>query len=163
MELIEHKATKETPFHFVDSGLDNVYLVGIKYYTHPDGKFAFAEIPAATQLMNLIARLLVFSAGPLKGKEVRFLRKRLGRKSTDFAKLLRIEAESLSRIENEKQAVSGQVETLTRVAYIASADDSECAEARKRLVELLERERQKRKSQVITMKVSSNNEWKQAA
>jgi transcriptional regulator with XRE-family HTH domain len=99
----------------------------------------------------------------LKGQEIRFLRKRLGKKSVDFARLLRIEAESLSRIENEKQPVSGQVETLTRVAYIASADDCECAQARARLIELLEGELAKRKSRIIMMKVSSNNEWKQAA
>ena len=31
----EHLATDQNPFHFTDSGLDNVYLVGIKYFTHP--------------------------------------------------------------------------------------------------------------------------------
>ncbi len=36
--LTEHFATDDQPFHFVDSGLDNVYLVGIKYFTDPDGK-----------------------------------------------------------------------------------------------------------------------------
>src|ERR1035441_4255646 len=81
MNLTEHLATDQHPFHFTDSGLDNVYLVGIKYFTSPDGRVV-AEIPALKQLMRLIARDLVLSKSDLTGPEVRFLRKRLGKKAT---------------------------------------------------------------------------------
>ena len=56
----EYFATEEKPFHFVDSGLDNVYLIGIKYFVDENGH-KIAEIPALQQLMQLIARDIVLS------------------------------------------------------------------------------------------------------
>lgn len=76
---VEKLATVEQPFHFADSGLPNVYLVGIKYFVCDCGSVV-AEIPAVKQLMQLIARDIVESSSDLTGAEVRFLRKRLGKR-----------------------------------------------------------------------------------
>jgi DNA-binding transcriptional regulator YiaG len=113
--VIEKFATEEAPFHFIDSGLDNVYLVGIKYFIKEDGSIT-AEIPAIKQLMQVIARDLLYSETTLRGQEIRFLRKRLGKKATDFAHLLRIEAETLSRIENQKQDASDRKKIVLKIS-----------------------------------------------
>ena len=115
--LIEHFATEEKPFHFSDSGLDNVFLVGIRYFERPDGTYV-AEIPAIKQLLNLIASDLVFSDAQLRGSEIRFLRKRLGLKSVEMAKHLSLDGSTLSRIEKEKQDFSVQVSQLMKLSYI---------------------------------------------
>jgi transcriptional regulator with XRE-family HTH domain len=157
-KVIEHFATEETPFHFTDSGLDNVYLVGIKYFTREDGS-VIAEIPAIKQLMRLIACDLLYSSAPLKGQEIRFLRKRLGKKAVDFSKLLRLEAETLSRIENEKQDASDQVDALVRVCYLLSCDDPELQQDANRLMAFLKKEIDRHREKRIVMKVSADNEW----
>ncbi len=120
--LTEHFATDDQPFHFVDSGLDNVYLVGIKYFTDPDGR-TVAEIPAAKQVMRVIARDLVVSKANLTRAEVRFLRKRLGKKATEYCKFLGLEPETLSRIENGQQAISSATEKLARLSYALLSEE----------------------------------------
>ncbi|MGD0730329.1 MAG: hypothetical protein ABR956_03635 [Terracidiphilus sp.] len=98
---VEKLATAEEPFHFVDSGLPNVYLVGIKYFVCDCGSVV-AEIPASQQLMQLIARDLVSSPLDLTGAELRFLRKRLGKRATEYCKYLGVAPETLSRVESGK-------------------------------------------------------------
>lgn len=115
-------ATAENPFHFTDSGLPNVYLIGIKYFTCECGRVV-AEIPAVKQLMKLIARDLVESSQSLAGPEIRFLRKRLGRKAIEFSKELGVSAETLSRLESGKQALTEPMDKLIRLVYAASSED----------------------------------------
>lgn len=154
----EHLATEEAPFHFTDSGLGNVYLVGIKYFTHEGGRIV-AEIPAIKQLMSLIARDLLYSPNPLCGQEIRFLRKRLGQKSVDFAALLRLEASTLSRIENGKQDASDQLDALVRACYLLGCDDPALKKDADRLMTLLREEMDRHKHKKIVMKVNENQEW----
>ncbi len=123
----EFFATAENPFHFVDSGLDNVYLIGIRYFQEPNGRIV-AEIPAVKQLMQLIAYDLVTSPLDLTGKQVKFLRKRLGKKATEFCQYIGVEPETLSRMENEKQPISVQVQKLVRLAYCLFSDERRLAD-----------------------------------
>ena len=129
----EKLATADRPFHFLDSGLSNVYLVGIRYFVCECGSIV-AEVPAIKQLMRLLARDLIESPKPLSGEEVRFLRKRLGKKATDFAQNLGLEPETLSRMENGKQAISEQSDKLIRLLYAISCDDRELLERVSKLV-----------------------------
>jgi transcriptional regulator with XRE-family HTH domain len=154
----EHFATEEAPFHFTDSGLDNVYLVGIKYFTDEQGKIV-AEIPAVKQLMRFIARDLLYSRNPLNGQEVRFLRKRLGQKAVDFAALLRLDASTLSRIENDKQEASDQVDALVRACYLIGCDDPMLKEHADRLMALLREAMDRHQHKRIVMRIDENQEW----
>ena len=156
--VIEKFATEEAPFHFTDSGLDNVYLIGIKYFIKEDGSTT-AEIPAIKQLMRLIARDLLYSETPLRGQEIRFLRKRLGKRAADFAQLLRIEAETLSRYENEKQDPSDPIDALVRMVYLMSSGDPELQEDANKLMHLLKEDMDRRGQKKIVMKISAANEW----
>jgi putative transcriptional regulator len=132
----EKLATPTEPFHFVDSGLSNVYLAGIRYFVCECGSVT-AEIPAIKPLMRLLARDVVESPKPLSGEEVRFLRKRLGKKASDFARDLGLEPETLSRMENGKQAISEQSDKLIRFLYAISSDDQELLEQIRKLVKPL--------------------------
>lgn len=133
----EHLATIEQPFHFVDSGLPNVYLAGIRYFTYPDGRIA-ADIPAVKQLMRLIARDLIQQQEPLTGDEIRFLRKRLGQRQNELAQAIGIQPETLSRCENGHQDLGESTDKFIRYYYALSAlDDMELAASRHALREML--------------------------
>jgi transcriptional regulator with XRE-family HTH domain len=136
-ERTECVATPENPFHFVDSGLSNVYLVGIRYFVHPDGKIV-PEIPAVKQLMQLIARDLIEREYALTGHEIRFLRKRLGQKGVDFARAIGIEPETLSRAENDHQKLNESNDKLIRLYYVLASDDANLAELYKQLRSMME-------------------------
>lgn len=154
----EHLATDENPFHFVDSGLPNVYLVGIKYFTYEDGR-SVAEIPAIKQLMKLIARDLIERPDSLSGAEIRFLRKRLGKRAVDFAKDLGVEAETLSRYENDWNQPSESVDKLIRLLYAVSSDDPELSHQIKPIMESLLAAWKAGPKEVKIVKKIDNNEW----
>jgi DNA-binding transcriptional regulator YiaG len=118
----EFRATMDEPYHFVDSGLPNVYLVGIRYF-HCECGQDLADIPAMKQLLNLIARDLVEKTSALSGAEIRFLRKRLGQKAADFSKQLGFEPETLSRIENDHLPASERTDKLIRLYYAVASKD----------------------------------------
>jgi DNA-binding transcriptional regulator YiaG len=121
---VEMKATPDSPYHFDDSGLPNVYLTGIKYYMCAlCNKIIKVEIPAVTELMNAIAGAIVTKSSPLVGKEVQFLRKRLGVKATDFARFIGSSPEQLSRWENGHNELSGAMDRFIRIAYTFMSRD----------------------------------------
>lgn len=156
---VEHLATEGRPFHFTDSGLPNVYLIGIKYFTCECGNVV-AEIPALKPLMRLIARDVIANPGALSGEEIRFLRKRLGMKAVDFAKALGLEPETLSRIENNKQPASEQSDKLIRLVYAVSAkDDPAIAVEAGKLVEDMIASWNAQHSQTKIVKKMNANEW----
>jgi transcriptional regulator with XRE-family HTH domain len=112
----------ESPYHFSDSGLTNVYLVGVRYYQCECGK-VLAEIPAIRQLLSLIARDLVEKSEALAPEEIRFLRKRLRKKQTDFGKEIGLRSETLSRIENGETRVNERTDKLIRLYYAIKSQD----------------------------------------
>lgn len=133
----EHIATTEEPFHFRDSGLPNLYLVGIRYYTYPDGSVV-PEIPAIQQLMRLIARDLIQRRSALSGDEIPFLRKRLDQKQPRFSRAIGIDAETLNHYENGDQKLSETADKLIRLYYVMSAlDDPDLAALRARIEPML--------------------------
>jgi len=156
----EKFATPEKPFHFVDSGLPNVYLVGIKYFVCECGGVV-AEIPAIKQLMQLIARDIVTSPLDLTGNEIRFLRKRLGKKAADYSRYLGFTPESLSRVENGKQAVSIQAQKLARLSYCVFSEDPHLVECAKSILQSILEEIKSQKKTRIVLEMDDNQEWRE--
>ena len=118
----EFRATMDEPFHFFSCGLPNVFLVGIRYFRCECGEH-LADIPAIKQLLNLIGRDLAEKDSALSGAEIKFLRKRLGQKATDFAKQIGLEPETLSRIENDHLQASERTDKLIRLYYALASND----------------------------------------
>jgi transcriptional regulator with XRE-family HTH domain len=159
---VEKFATEDNLFHFKESGLDNIYLIGIKYFVDEEGTTIAAEIPALKQLMRLIARDIVLSPLDLTGKEIRFLRKRLGKKATEYCAYLGFNPETLSRIEHEKQSISIQSQKLARLSYCVFSEDPELIDcARTILQTILEEIRLSQKKAKIVLRIDQNQEWKE--
>jgi putative zinc finger/helix-turn-helix YgiT family protein len=113
----QHRATRAKPYHFLDSGLPNVYLVGVKYWTCKKCGAQAAEIPAPEQLMDLIAEIIVMKPGLLTGSEIKFLRKRAGKKAADFAQLIGRTPEHLSKLETGALPITEPMDKLIRFSY----------------------------------------------
>jgi len=123
--LVEMKATPEVPYRFVDAGLPNVELVGIRYFVCKVCKrIVKAEIPAVKDLLDALGRAVVTKVSPLTGDQLRFLRKRLGIRQADFASVLKVSAEQLSRLENEHSTLTGAMEGYVRLAYTFMSKDT---------------------------------------
>lgn len=126
-EPIEKVATYQNPYRFVDSGLPNVYLIGINYWSCERCGKQSADIPYLKDLMIKIARAVVRQETPLDNAEIRFLRKRLGKKSSEFAKIIGVTPEHLSRLEspNERYSTSESADKFIRVYYsLLSGDET---------------------------------------
>ena len=158
---VEKFATVEEPFHFVDSGLPNVYLVGIKYFVCECGNIV-AEIPAVKQLMQVIARDVVLSPLDLTGPELRFLRKRLGKKASEYCKYLAVEPETLSRAEGGKQPISRQAQMLAKLSYCLLSEDPHLAECAKTILQtIMEELKKNQKKAKIVLEMDTNQEWRE--
>ena len=123
----KREATFESPYHFVECGLPNVYLVGIDYYVCGKCEKQSADIPFLKDLMIKIARAVVRQETPLDGTEIRFLRKRLGKKSSEFAQIIGVTPEHYSRLESprEDHNPSASADKLIRVYYsLLSGDET---------------------------------------
>jgi len=159
---VEKFATEESPFHFTASGLSNVYLVGIKYWVCECGEVV-AEIPAAKQLMRLIAQDVVKSPFDLAGDEIKFLRKRLGKKASEFCQYLGVEPETLSRVENSKQAPSIQIQKLARLAYCVFSEDPQLAECARSIFAsiIAEIEKGRKKDKIVLAMDAKQECWRE--
>lgn len=154
----EFLATDKEPYHFSDSGLRSVYLVGIKYFRCPCGR-EIAEIPAIKQLLSLIARDLVQKPQSLTGEEVRYLRKRLGSKQADFAKAIGMRPETMSRMENSDMAISERADKFIRLYYaLKSGDPVLIEELRGAIDKLLSWKHTKKSARIVAIR--RGDEWK---
>jgi len=154
--LVTKTSTDAAPYHFVGSGLQNVYLVGVEYEIDTAAVQQSAVIPCLPNLMAAIAKVLVEKKSPLSADEVRFLRKRLRLASKEFALLVGLSSEQYSRIENDAATLRPTVERLVRLLYAALAkltpDESEEVAKTKWTAELNHQER-------IVACRDENNHW----
>jgi DNA-binding transcriptional regulator YiaG len=130
----EFIATHDKPYHFLESGLSNVYLVGVRHFECECGE-KYVEIPAIKQLMSLIARHTVTKDQALTGTEIKFLRKRLGQKAGEFATAVKLQPETLSRIENGKQQIGARADFFIRIYYAFSSKDPVLLDALKQALD----------------------------
>ncbi len=125
----EHSAeqrisTNACPYHYVGSGLSNVYLVGVPYLVCSECQKQAADIPALELLLSDIARVIVEKSSPLTGAQVKFLRKRLSKRSVDFAAMISITPQRLSVIESsDEHTLAAGRDKLVRVIYRALSGD----------------------------------------
>jgi putative zinc finger/helix-turn-helix YgiT family protein len=123
--LKQHTATSAKPYHFLDSGLPNVYLIGVKYWVCAKCGAQSAEIPAPEQLMNVIGESVVMKPGILTGQEIKFLRKRAGKKAADFAALINKTPEHFSKLETGTLPLQEPTDKLIRLTYGLLSQDKD--------------------------------------
>src|ERR1051326_9000205 len=110
-------ATDAKPYHFLDSGLPNVYLVGVNDWVCNECGSQWSEIPQPEKLMDVIAEIIVMKPGIMTGPEIRFLRKRAGKKASDFAQLTNKTPEHLSKLETQALPLNEGTDKLIRLTY----------------------------------------------
>lgn len=96
------KRTVHPTHQYTASGLPNVHLQDIDAFVCTKCGAEDVQIPDLEGLHNALFAAILFVGRPLTGKEVQFLRRRLGIKAKDFARMLGYIPETLSEIENDR-------------------------------------------------------------
>lgn len=131
------KASTEKPYHYLECGLPNVFLVGVYLFECPGCSERLPEIPNIVQLHDRISAALVTKPTVLDGPEIRFLRKNLGLKAADFAEFLETTPVSVSRWETGEQPASKENDKLIRYFYVRYKEETTRRRIREALVERL--------------------------
>ena len=112
-------------YHYLMSGLNNVYLENIKIEICESCNETNPYIYKIVLLHKLIACNLVFKSGTLTGKEIRFLRKERGKRIKDWALFLGIEEKDLLDLENETKEATRTLDNLIRLVYCQIFEEEE--------------------------------------
>lgn len=114
---------KDRPYHYQESGLDYIWLIGVLQYKCGKCEDISIEIPRINKLHLLIGKNIVCKKELLKGQEVKFLRKEISMKSKEMAAALSMEPETYSRWENGKQDVAACHDKTLRMIYVLNASE----------------------------------------
>ncbi len=113
---------KDQPYHYKESGLDNVFLHGIiQYKCNHCGEEA-PEIPNLKDLHLLIGKSIICSNEYLSSREIIYLRKELGLKSKEMAELLSVTPQEYSKWEDSGNIISPGCDKHLRLLYVLNAD-----------------------------------------
>ncbi len=113
------RRTIKDRYQYLESGLANVVLDHIPMYECNCGE-QVVGLPNVERLHALIFEKLLTKTGRLRGEEIRFLRKWMGTKSVDFAKMVNVHATTLSKWESGDQAISEEHDKLIRFALVVT-------------------------------------------
>lgn len=119
---------KKKPYHYVESGLDNVFLDN-GYRIDKDGVLFVEDIHG---LHKAIGETLVFLNRKLKGKEIRFIRHYLDLSQKAFGHMLGVDYQSVLRWESGKTKITKTAERLLRGVFY------EYLNANKRAVDIID-------------------------
>lgn len=138
-------ANKSARYHFIESGLPNIYLKGVTIWSCPKCDNEEVEIPDPAGLHDSIARMLVSKENRLTGKEFRFLRTYLGHSGADIGARFDVSRETVSRWETGALKVPASADLALRYMVLTGkanhdytvTDLNEILESRRR-IKLLE-------------------------
>ncbi len=102
------------PYHYIESGLDNVYLYNLPEVQDIQGE-GVIYIPRINQLHRVIAQGIINKNGLLNCHEIRFLRTEMEMKQSEFSNLLGKEAQACGRWERNECPVDKTTDTLIRI------------------------------------------------
>jgi putative zinc finger/helix-turn-helix YgiT family protein len=111
----ENVAERPETVRYDESGLPDVWLVDIPVRRCQACGERSLVIPRIGQLHRLIANDISSQEGRLAPAEIRFLRKHLGFSGVDFAEILGVSPESVSRWENGHETMAVPTEKLLRL------------------------------------------------
>jgi putative zinc finger/helix-turn-helix YgiT family protein len=100
--------------HYVECGLPNVTLHGVEVRTCQSCGEVEAAIPNLEGLHACLAHAIVERRSAMTKEEFRFLRQFLGHSSQDFAKMLDVTPETMSRWQSGKHEIPRSVDLLVR-------------------------------------------------
>jgi len=109
-------------YRFSESGLSNVVVNGIELVSCPKCHNIDPIIPRMNDLMLLLALAVVAQPYRLKGEHVRYLRKYLEMSGVEFSRLIHVDKATLSKWENNDDAIGEQSDRLIRAVTLALGD-----------------------------------------
>jgi len=109
---VQHE-TRQT-VKYPESGLDNVQLANVPVWVC-ENRHEELEIPAITQLHDLLTHLIIRKPARLTGREIRFIRRRAELSAQEFACRIGISPQHLSRLENDKGKKTRTLDLLIRL------------------------------------------------
>lgn len=112
-------------YHYTSCGLDNVYLRSVELRVCSECGAEVPRIPRISDLLARIGRSVALQNVPLRGVDLKFLRKQLGMRGSEWAKACKIDPATLSRCENNEQRMGPQTDLLTRYVYIRALEERE--------------------------------------
>ena len=139
-ECGEPQRQERRTLDYPESGLNNVQLMNVPVWVCPN-EHEEIEIPAVTQLHELLAYLIIRKPACITGPEIKFLRRRIGIQAKEFAERIGLTPVALSRFETQRRAVSRRIDLFIRLsaaALIASRDNKPFPADLAPLVETLE-------------------------
>lgn len=120
MHFARKGCDRQEPFRYLACGLDNVFLTSGYVRKERAGQWITA-VEDADGLHTTIAKHLVLRRKRLRGKEVRFLRKRLELTQAELGKLLGVTDQTVARYEKEESAFDGAADMLLRILVTGHA------------------------------------------
>ena len=112
------KIVSDSVYRFKESGLKNVFLVGINTIRCPHCKNIDPIIPNLNGLMQTLAAAVAGKPYRLCGDEIRYLRKYLRMNGEQFANLLAADKTSLSKWENDDDVPGERTDRLIRAVTV---------------------------------------------
>jgi putative zinc finger/helix-turn-helix YgiT family protein len=109
-------------YRFVESGLENVSLLGIELIRCPRCKNIDPVIPSMNRLMQVLAAAVAGKPCKLKGDEIRFLRKYLKMTGEEFAAVLGTDKSTVSKWETNEQSLGERADRLIRAVTLILGD-----------------------------------------
>lgn len=164
-KIVERMATSGSPYHYVLSGLKNIYLAGITIKKCIQCGTESPVIPKIEELHRLIARDLAEKPGLLTGEQVRYLRKMAGFSSKRFAALIELTPSHLSRFEHDGyKNLGAPTDKLVRALSMLSIDEEFVKKALLHIADgKLKAGRDIRKKSPTPIFSLNRNKWNRAA
>ena len=136
---------KVIDYNYTESGLDNVYLMGVSQFECKDCGQVEVRIPEPIGLHIILAISISMKDGPLDGPEIRFMRKEISMSAKAFAEMIRVSPVTLSNWETGEMKPKSSNDQLIRYAFKLMMQHRFCAM-------ISNMEEQVRKSQVVKRK-----------
>lgn len=92
-------------YQYRESGLNNVWLVGLEMYVCSECKLQLPIFPDLELIARYITRALVREHGRLSGTFILFLRKAMRLKAAELAEVIGVDRVTVSRWENDKVVI----------------------------------------------------------
>jgi DNA-binding transcriptional regulator YiaG len=126
--FIKDKPMLPEPYNAASMGLPNVWLLNGVEFTDRPSHGPCVAILNTEELTDAIGHAVATKRTPLSGDEMLFLRKRMGLKQADLAKLLRVTEQTILNYEKGKTE-AGPADVAIRVLYLVHREPSADAAA----------------------------------
>lgn len=128
MECMSCASTKEMTVETIthkykECGLDNITLVGVQKFKCENCGEEYFNISNVDDLHRIIAEYLIKKDGLLTGKEIRFIRTRLGYSGEMMGHLVGYTKDHIYKIEASKVDVTEAFDRIVRFAYMNKTPD----------------------------------------